>query len=357
MGSEFRSLDGPSGDAGGASGGARGGADGGPQSRPLSDVGMRAAGSAREVQVFRRREQKYEVGAAAATFLRQEIARRLPCFEFEPGHPQTYVTTIYFDTRNREFYRQAERNYEDNVKIRVKEYYYAFRDTALRGEGGPATRNGQGGAARFKVSPTCYVEIKQRVAGIVVKKRFGLPKTHLVPLLRGEDVWPVLQESSSNGELDALREVYREMRRYLATYHFEITSVVTYRRTVFQECEADLRVTFDDRLSVYAPSSSLYDSFEALTVDVLGTPLRTSQRVILEIKCPGEYPDWLEKALRDHSTRRLSKFTTSVRLLLGAGGDAAESPGALSTPQSSSPEAAPPNPPASDTELMKGFFN
>jgi hypothetical protein len=157
--------------------------------------------------------------------------------------------------------------------------------------------------------------------------------------------------------LDALREVYREMRRYLATYHFEITSVVTYRRTVFQECEADLRVTFDDRLSVYAPSSSLYDSFEALTVDVLGTPLRTSQRVILEIKCPGEYPDWLEKALRDHSTRRLSKFTTSVRLLLGAGGDAAESPGALSTPQSSSPAAAPPNPPACDTELMKGFFN
>jgi hypothetical protein len=270
------------------------------------------------VRLFRRREQKYEVGRAAAVFIREEIARRLPLFEFERGHPSTHVTTLYFDTRNRDFFRRAVRNYDDNVKIRVKEYYYELPPSAGSGEPG---RNGAVHA--YKTSPICYVELKQSAAGTVIKKRFGFPKRELPLLLGGQDVWPILLKMTPPEDVAPLREVYREFQRYLGMYLIEITSIVNYRRTVYQESENELRITFDDQLAVYQPVATLYDGADALTPEVLGRPIRTSDKVILEIKCPGTYPSWLEKTMQYHSTRRLSKFTTSVRLLLSESNGAA----------------------------------
>jgi hypothetical protein len=258
-------------------------------------------GSAR---LFQRREAKYEVGVATATFLREEIARHLTCFEFEPGHPTTWVTTIYFDTKARDLYRRAERHYDENVKIRVKEYYYPLN-------AGPEGRE------EYRTSPHCYVEIKEHANGSVIKRRFRFPKSELSRLMRGEDLLPLLTKASPPEEIDHLGEVYGEFRRLMGLHHVEATSVVTYRRTVYQESEDDLRITFDDHFAVWAPYHRLYDGIDALTPGVLGKPVRVTDKVILEIKCPGDYPHWLEKALRNHSTKPLSKFTTSVRLLLG----------------------------------------
>jgi hypothetical protein len=255
-------------------------------------------GSAR---FFQRREAKYEVGLGAATFLREEIARRLPRFEYEPGHATTSITTIYFDTKSRDLYRRAERHYDESIKIRVKEYYYAL----------------DGGG--YEISPHCYVEIKEHSGGAVIKKRFRFPKRELSKLMKGEDLLPILESTTPAHELESLKEVYGEFRRIIGLYAVETTSIVTYRRAVYQEAEDSLRITFDDHFAVWAPFPDLYDRHEALTPEVLGKPVRVTDRVILEIKCPGDFPGWLEKALRYHSTKRLSKFTTSVRLLLGDG--------------------------------------
>jgi len=304
------------------------------------------------VRHFRRRERKYEVGPAAAVLLREEIARRLPLFEFERGQPYTYITTLYFDTKERDFYRRAERSYDDNVKIRVKEYYY------------PSTCPVEPDRW-YKTSPFCYVEIKQSVGGIVVKKRFGFPKRELPHLLGGQDVWPVLQRFTPSGELQSVGEIYRELSRYLADYTVGLTSVVHYRRSVYQEKEEALRITFDDQLAVFAPPcalNGLYALHESLTPEILGAPIRKSDRVILEIKCPGAYPDWLEKALQNLSARRLSKFTTSVRLLLGTANGSSPEP----APQEKATGSAKPPPEQanrptptseSDTEAMTGFFS
>ncbi len=339
------------------------------------------------MQLFRRKEQKYEVGPAAALFLRQEIARRLPCFEFERGHPYTHVTTLYFDTRNRDFYRKAERSYEDNVKIRVKEYYYpllaeAHGDGANSPVPGAVEIHGNGSRSRreasYRTSPVCYVELKQSVAGLVIKKRFGFPKKDLHLLVGGQDVWPILVKITPSEDLSSLKDVYRELLRYLSSYSVELTSIVCYRRTVYQECEEELRITFDDHLAVYQPVPELYGRAGALTPDVLGKPIRTSDKVILEVKCPGKYPSWLEKAMQYHSTRRLSKFTTSVRLILsdsdGSGvreamaeepahreeaiapeekNGAGESSGGLSPRL---PRGADPVSQGGDTQQMTGFF-
>ena len=274
---------------------------------------------------FRRKEEKYEVGSAAAAFLQAEIARRLPLFEYHQGYPSTFITTLYYDTKNRDFYRRAVRHYDNNVKIRVKEYYYSVGSTSGASTAVGSTtdsaccaKSSNGDGHLYQISPECYVELKQSLNGTVLKKRFGFPKKELSLLFAGKDVWPTLLGVTPAGDVGALREIYRELKRYISTYPVEVTSIVNYRRTVYQENEEHLRVTFDDSLAVFPPLPSLYDSNEALTAEVLGKATRKSDKVILEIKCPDEYPDWLRNALQFHSSKRLSKFTTSVRYLLGS---------------------------------------
>lgn len=277
---------------------------------------------------FERQEEKYELDRETAGEVQVEIARRLPLFSYREGHPYSYVTTVYFDTQDRDFYRRAAVHYDDNVKIRVKEYYYPPLNGREAG-GAPAgglleapwvgmpdpLRAGK----QHDILTHCFVELKQRHRGTVIKKRFAFPKSELKKLFDGEDVWPILLRMTPPGELRSLEKIYRELREYISTYPVAPTSVVNYRRTVYQKDESDLRVTFDDRLAVYEPPEGLYTGHAALTAEVLGAPIRQSRRVILEIKCPGEYPDWLRASLRSHPSRRLSKFTTSVRLLLRNG--------------------------------------
>jgi hypothetical protein len=265
-------------------------------------------GSAR---FFRRQEDKYEIGLAQAMFLREEIGRRLPLFSYQAGHSHTFITTVYFDTRTHDFFHKAERNYDENVKIRVKEYFYGLDQAASHAA---PRRNGK--APHYQLSAHCYVEIKEKVRGTVIKRRFCFPKKHLARLFRGEDVWPLLLAITPPDELGPLHEIYSEFKRFISAYPVEASSVVNYRRTVYQEVEDHLRITFDDQIGVYPPPTGLYAVHEALTPEVLGKPLRATDAVILEIKCAGEYPAWLRKALQDHTSKRLSKFTTSVRLLL-----------------------------------------
>jgi hypothetical protein len=289
------------------------------------------------VYFVRRQEEKFEMGIATAAFLREEIARHLPLYEFYPGYSSTYVTTIYFDTADYLLYKGAERSYDDNVKIRVKEYYYRRREGALfdGARAGGAAGNGQETNGLYLCFPHCFVEVKRRQQGTVYKWRLQLPKDKLAALFEGADVW----ESAIDGSAPAapgspaagpgLRESYGELRSYLSRYEVLATSIVNYRRSVYQRSEEELRITFDDEIAVYPALPGLYgrpggnghgSDFVTLTREVLGAPTRRYEKVILEIKCPGQsLPEWLQRVLRNLSSKQLSKFTTSVRFLSEAG--------------------------------------
>jgi hypothetical protein len=268
---------------------------------------------------FRREERKFEVDVAAAAFLKQEIAKHVPLFEFSSGCPHTHITTIYFDTRERYFYERAERSYDNNVKLRVKEYYYCDE---------------RGSARTF---PHCFVELKERVDGVVYKRRFVTPKDLLESLLRGTDIWPLIEAAGrergvraanggawplpvEDGALQASFHAYEQFRRYLEQFRVEPASIVNYRRQVFQRSEEELRITFDDEIAVCPALAGLYGQARSLTRQVLGKPKYVHDKVILEIKCASrDYPDWLQRSLRNHSSKPLSKFTTSVRFLTDSG--------------------------------------
>ena len=263
--------------------------------------------SGRPQNIFSRKETKYELDVEAANDLRSVVASNLPSYEFKRGHSSTYTTTIYFDTDRLEFFERAARSYDDNLKIRVKEYYYrSGRD-----------ESGRNGASAFNclTFPYCFVEIKQRENGLVMKRRMRLPKSLLNRLIGGEDIWGDLVRLDPGAEFDDVRDVYSELRRYLVNYSIRPRSIIHYRRSVFQENEEQLRITFDDELKIFRPPKGLYDAVPSLVEGDLGEPTRTIGKVILETKCQSGYPGWLRAALTHLLPRRISKFTTSMNLL------------------------------------------
>jgi len=274
---------------------------------------------------------KFELDIAAATFLRDSIARRLPVFEFAPGYPYTFITTVYFDTADRHFFERARRHYHDNDKIRVKEYYYEEPSSA-QASGSMAGRV----AVRYRTSPVAYVELKQRRGELVTKKRLRVPKARLGRILDGDDPEDdpggeqllglgAASPDDAGAELPGShRDARAALKRYLERFSVRATSVISYRRQVFQVDEDELRITFDDRIRVHEPPRDVFGpgfycrsgEVGALTPASLGVPIRSFSKVITEIKCAtGEYPDWLRGALRLHSSKLFSKFTASVRSL------------------------------------------
>lgn len=262
----------------------------------------------RSPNYIRRSETKYELTRAEAAVLEDEISRRLPIYEFNPGYPFTHITTVYFDSAQLQLYERACLRYDDNLKIRVKEYYYVD----------------PGG--RELVSPYCFIELKQRWEGMVSKQRLRIAKEHLSAFIRGENLrssfrpQPPLDGNRGEAALSDFDRAYDALRERLLAIRVRPVSVINYRRRVYQRDEKDLRVTFDDRINVYSPPAELYGKEATLVASRLGSPVGRTENMIAEIKCrklsAGSYPLWLEAILCPLSARALSKFTTSVNFIL-----------------------------------------
>ncbi len=257
---------------------------------------------------MKRKEEKYEIPAGKATYLREEISRHLPIFEFRKGHQHTYITTVYLDTEELDFYNKARSYYDDNLKIRVKEYYY--QNSPPR-----PSKNGTAPAPSWHVLDYCFLEIKERIGGLVVKRRFEVPKSLLGRLIKGEDVWDELVSSRSGIEFTGMVDVYREFRNFLKHFRVFPKSIINYRRSVFQRKEEELRITFDDEIAVYEPVPGLYESTGSLARSFLGRPRKLVESVILEVKCQNGQPEWLVQLMENISPKRFSKFTSSLSIL------------------------------------------
>ena len=258
-----------------------------------------------------RSEQKYELTEAETAVLEGEVSRCLPVYEFNPGYPFTHITTVYYDTTGLRLYQQACRRYDDNLKIRVKEYYY--KDPA----------------GEELVSPYCFLELKRRKDGMVSKQRLRIAKEHLSAFFQGEDLREQFRPEASRetdqtgASQESFDRAYDALRAELSTTEVNPVSVINYRRRVYQLNEDDLRVTFDDQIAVYLPQVRLYGESDSLAASRLGRPVGKTAKMIAEIKCrklsSGSYPGWLEVILCSLSARSLSKFTTSVNFILNKG--------------------------------------
>jgi len=253
--------------------------------------------------LFQRREIKFRIeDPAIAERLRDSVSENLPAYSYKQGYPTTYVTTVYFDTQDLFFYHRARRKPDNNIKIRLKEYYYP-----------------KDGSGDFLWSPHCWIEIKRRHREVIHKNRFCVSKELVPAFLVGEDLFEDVLALNAEIPIDDLRLIYGRIRRLFQSFSIEARAIVSYRRRTYQREETSLRITFDDEIAFYVVPHGLYNGYPALTRYALGTPQKQERYVIVEIKDPGEIPRWLESALRDLPSINYSKFLTSTREIYDSG--------------------------------------
>ena len=269
-----------------------------------------------------RDETKYLVGGDRLAPLLALLSERLPAHRFSgeganrlPG-AWHLVTTIYFDTPARTHFRTAIGDIEHNVKIRAKEYYDLHPSLA---------ELATDAADIVRYQPWIWFEMKRRDGARTIKHRFRLPKRDVPACLNGGQVVPEALALPASGVVPAESERagVREIVAYCRALGDPLAAscLVNYRRLSWQEPDGALRVTLDSELAFYAVPDDLWQRQRALVRDTLGAARAREPRAVLEIKCLGTRPAWLEDFLvgADVAPARFSKFIAAATVVHGAG--------------------------------------
>jgi hypothetical protein len=245
-----------------------------------------------------RAETKLKLRQIEAERLLGEVEKHLPIYCYAPGRAITFVSSVYFDTKDFLFYHRAKWFPHDNLKVRLKEYYYQL-------------------PAGYEVFPDCWIEVKRRLGESTAKVRFRIAKTLVGSLFAGEDLHEAIIASNQALEPSYLRRVYAEFLEVVKGRGLEAHSVTNYRRRTYQdEHDESLRVTFDDMIAYFRAPPELFNGTQALTRERLGPPAGFQRHTVVEIKVAKETPDWLKALLRTYPQSNFSKFLTSTQTLL-----------------------------------------
>jgi VTC domain len=244
-----------------------------------------------------RREDKYLVSADAAKRLIAAANQHLIAHRFRgdganrlPG-ARHFVTTIYFDTAERELF-SAARSSHNHLKLRAKEYYDLHPDL---------TELATNVADLVRFQPLVWLEIKHKDAAFTGKQRIGIPKRDL-PAFFAEgklsaamiEVQEVAFGAEAQAVLQAVAAVCASCRQPLAA-----DCLVNYRRQAWQDDDGDLRLTIDHGLGFYRPPADLWQRRKALVRESLGPAVMMENRRVVEVKTRDAAPSWLAAACNE----------------------------------------------------------
>ncbi|MCI0572447.1 MAG: VTC domain-containing protein [Myxococcaceae bacterium] len=217
-----------------------------------------------------RREFKLLVPAEVAQLLCMRLLRESPPSAFQPP---AHITSVYFDRPDLALAARAARTPHDCLKVRTKEYFPDLQAPEQR---------------------RVVLEVKHERNGLTHKRRVWVPRSELGQVLnRGVRLLPLIAGGS--------------LQPYLA---------VTYRRRVFQQCEA-WRVTVDDQIAFHRVTPMEALSAQPLTLRRLPAPASVEAYVVVEVKHLGEaLPGWIA-ALEARRASRYSKFAEGMGRLHG----------------------------------------
>jgi hypothetical protein len=260
-----------------------------------------------------REETKYLLEKRELSNLLSAISKHLEAHRFSgeaanrlPG-AEHFVTTIYFDTKTRAYFKAAQLNQQSNLKIRAKEYYDLHPSLAEL-----ATDPSQ----ILRYQPWLWFELKRREGAVTSKRRFRFPKAAAATLFDRQHT-PELpsQDATERADADALIAHVRSQAEPV-----EPSAIVNYRRLSFQNSESTLRVTLDLGLSFFAVPNDLFRRTRPLSRDELGKPAGVEPRIVVEIKrlCP--LPTWLTDTLSRSGASQVSfsKFVAASGAVHGA---------------------------------------
>ncbi|HLV66690.1 MAG TPA: polyphosphate polymerase domain-containing protein [Polyangiaceae bacterium] len=286
----------------------------------LSAVDSSPPLSADERITAERHEIKYLVVPQGLEALVQELNRELPPHRFAGDGANRlpdahhFVTTIYFDTPSRAYYRASLVNADANVKIRAKEYYDlhpALAELATHPD------------HIVRYQPWLWFELKRKDGTRTSKRRVRVPKRGVPILFAGGRIVPDAllgpELAPKSAELAGIEEIVTHCRGL--DEPLSAACLVNYRRLSWQAADGSLRITIDLGLAFYAPPEDLWTRERALVRDSLGPPADVLGDAVVEVKVHGATPLWVESALARAGARSIpfSKFVAGSGAVDGGG--------------------------------------
>ena len=231
---------------------------------------------------FNRFELKYGVPARIAERLTLELLANMTPDPEGDATGAYAVTSLYYDTRELDFFRAKKEGIKFRRKLRVRRY-------------GPVGAGGAGDVA---------VEIKQRINRTTQKRRVELPLEQALALCSGESI--------ATPEDPAEAATVSEIEFLVRSLSLQPVCAVGYQRQAFRgsRYEPGLRVTLDRSLWVRDPSFGLHDAGPRHV-------FLPAAEAILEVKANEAVPLWTARMLASHGVElvRYSKYCQGVRLL------------------------------------------
>ena len=227
---------------------------------------------------FERKEVKYRLNAMQVRAIKQALSAHMAPDEYG----QTSITSVYYDTPNRDMISRSLEKPAYKEKLRLRTY-------------GP----------RCAQAPV-FVELKKKHEGIVYKRRIAVSESAArlfmvgVPYGRAISRYPLVDEaleaeSHSAKSLQIAEEIAACVRRNGPVFP---SMAILVERVAWaplpdaRGAEAEgVRITFDERIryrDLFVPAGKR-----------ASVPLLAAGEAIMEVKVPGAYPLWLVRVLDD----------------------------------------------------------
>jgi hypothetical protein len=196
-----------------------------------------------------------------------------------PGEP---VVSLYFDSPDLLFYRQASGGLKNRIKLRVRFYDDDWDHPA-------------------------FLEIKRRVSDVICKDRAMISREVVRRMLR--EGWPSLLDGSDHSALvcgTTPAMVLQQFSYLCNAAQARATLYTTYVREAFVGADdGKLRVTFDRHIR-----AALYEGEDRVAVPRRGVPPNPlcipPESVVLELKFNGGCPGWMQRMVRIFNLYRRS---------------------------------------------------
>ena len=226
---------------------------------------------------FKRIETKYIVAKDDV----KDLIKDLKEYVVEDDYPTSTISNIYFDTENFEVIQDALAKQHRREKIRMRTYIETPQAD----------------------SPV-FLEVKSKdEEGIGHKFRLVATSQAIINLMTDGKVDHQIQDP------DLVQEIQRLRKRY--GYRLEPRMFIYYDRLSLKEKKSiqgypyqKIRVTIDQNLVFRDQAASLFHGKK-------GEPLLEDDFVIMEIKAPGQEPQWLKDILEKYGLvkQKFSKYS------------------------------------------------
>ena len=188
------------------------------------------------------------------------------------------IRNIYFDTDSHRLARTSIEKPLYKEKLRVRSYQKASEDS------------------------TIFVELKKKYESVVYKRRLSLP--HRIAMDALEQGKPLPADSQIAREIEAFRAFYGPT--------LKPAMLLCYEREAYAPVDGtDFRLTLDENIRWRIEDIDLGGS-------AMGEMLLPADSVLMELKSPGGYPQWMVQFLSENKIYKtsFSKYGTAYQQLM-----------------------------------------